>query len=128
MLEKLKKIFKNQQKNKKIPNIVVREKRIKIPLNFRIKQGLRWFDLKDNLGNPLVHDDSNIKEIIDYWIKTLSLWILNIFVTGSLIYLAILPFYSVPIKLVPFTIFSIGLFYFVFMETLREIRNIIVRG
>ena len=105
------------------PNMFYRHKRIRIPLSHYIKQALRWLNLKNEFGEELINQEDDINLIFSHWNKSLILWFFNIFLTGILIYLAILPFYSVNFILVPFTIFSFGLLYYILIKTLREIKQ-----
>ena len=105
------------------PNIIYRYKRIRTPLSHYIKQVLRWLNLKNQFGEELIKEEDDVNLIFSYWSKSILIWIFSILVTGLLIYIAILPFYSVPFILIPFTIFSFGLIYFIFIETLKEIKK-----
>lgn len=91
-----------------------------LALPTRFKRLLVWLNLMD------VED--SIEELIRSWNKSLIVWIFNVLITGSLIYLAITPFYAVSFALIPFTIFSFGLAYYVIIEIIKEIRNIIKTG
>lgn len=95
-------------------------KRQKTPLSIRIKRLLVWLELMDA--------EDSIDYLITDWTKSLLIWIFNILMTGSLIFLAILPFYTFPLILIPFVIFSFGIAYYVIMETLKEAKSILRVG
>ena len=96
----------------------------KVPISFKAKELLKktliWFNLYDK--------QNTIDEIIDYWSKSLLLWIFNVFITGSLILMAVLPFYQISLKSVPFIMFSFGIAYYIAVEMLKEARSIIKFG
>ena len=74
-----------------------------------LKGLLRWFKFRDIAGELLIKEETNIDEVILIWIKTILVWLFNIFATGALIQLAILLFYNPGLKLIPYAIFSFGL-------------------
>jgi len=119
------KFFKIFQKRAKNETIYIRPiRRFKMPISYKIKRFLKWLNLKDEFGYNLIDEDTSMQELIEHWNKSLFIWIFNIFLTGSLIYIAISPFYSTSFKLIPFTVFSFGLLYYVIMEAFKEIRSI----
>tara|TARA_Y100000310_G_scaffold227535_1_gene229811 strand:+ start:2984 stop:3370 length:387 start_codon:yes stop_codon:yes gene_type:complete len=126
MFEKFKKNPKKSLKNQENTTIYQRPaKKIRIPLSHYIKQLLRWFSLKDEFGEDLIPEEININELFGQWSRTLILWVINVFLTGSLILLAVIPFYSIDLRLVPIIIFSFGIAYFTIIETLKEVVYIV---
>ena len=117
MFEKISNFAQIFTKKPKNHEIIYKSPKVRIPLNLRIKRLFIWLELME------VED--SIEEIFLIWTKSLLVWLFNVLMTGSLIFLAVLPFYSVPFKLIPFVIFSFGIAYYVMMETLKEIRNIL---
>lgn len=107
-------IFTKKPKNQEIDDKIPKER---VRLIIRIKRLFVWLEL--------IEVEDSIEEIFSIWTKSLLRWLFNTLMTGSLIYLAVLPFYSVSFRLVPFIIFSFGIGYYVFMETLKEIKNIL---
>ena len=121
MFEKISNFTQIFTKKPKNYEIIYKSPKVRIPLNIRIKRLFIWLELMEI--------EDSIEEIFLIWSKSLLVWLFNVLMTGSLIFLAVLPFYSVPFKLIPFVIFSFGIAYYVFMETLKEIRNILkVKG
>ena len=100
-----------------------KEKKSKIyykkPKNFSsnpkywLKSLLRWFKFRNFSGELLVKEETNIDEIILIWIKDTLVWLFNTLITGTLIQVAILPFYNPGLKLVPYTIVSLGLLAYI---------------
>lgn len=78
-----------------------------------LKGILRWFKFRDSSGELLVKEETNINEVILIWIKDILVWLFDILVTGTLIQLAILPFYNPGLKLIAYSIFSFGLIVYV---------------
>ena len=126
MFEKVGKIFKKRTKTDENPRLI--RKRYKLPFRIRVQKFLIWLGIKDQHGFDVISLEDNINELFAHWTKSLVLWTINILFTGSLIYLAILPFWSVQLYLAPFTVFSLGLLYYISIEALKEVRNIIARG
>jgi len=140
IISKIKEIFRKLTKKEEIPKINLKivnietepidvepnpimlegYKRQKTPFSLRIKRIFVYLDIID-IEDP-------IEYLFADWIKSLLIWIFNILMTGSLIFLAMLPFYTVPFVLIPFTIFSFGLAYWILIEILKEVRNIIKTG
>lgn len=117
MFEKITNFAQILAKKPKNHEIIYKSPKVRIPLTIRIKRLFIWLELME------VED--SIEEIFLIWSKSLLIWLFNVLMTGSLIFLAIIPFYAVPFRLIPFVIFSFGIAYYVFMETLKEIRNIL---
>ena len=95
---------------------------------FWLKSLLRWFKFRDISGELIVKEETNIDEVILIWVKGILVWLFNILITGTLLQLAILPFYNPGLKLVPFAIFSFGLLAYIvsttwggFIKGLREV-------
>lgn len=107
------------------PAVLESYKKVRTPITHYIKQALRWFNLKDEVGEELIKEESDINLIFSHWSKSLVLWFLNVVMTGVLIYLAILPFYSVSFILIPFIVFSFGLIYYVSFNVLKEVVGVI---
>ena len=119
------------RKNNQKGNIIERKvklKRQKKTLSYRVQEFLKWLDLKNEIGENLITEDTIISEVFSYWSKEIIVWFFQVFLTGTLIFLAILPFYSIPFKLIPFFIFSIGLIYYLTIEALKEIVGVIKHG
>ena len=119
MFEKVNNFTQILTKKPKNHEIIYKTPKVRIPFNIRIKRLFIWLELMDL--------EDSIEEIFSIWTKSLLVWLFNVLMTGSLVFLAILPFYSVPFKLIPFIIFSFGIAYYITMETLKEIKNI-MRG
>ena len=80
---------------------------------YLLKSLLRWFNFRDSSGELLVKDETNINEVILIWIKDILVWLFDILVTGTLIQLAILPFYNPGLQSIAYSIFSFGLIVYV---------------
>ena len=94
-----------------------------------LKGFLRWFKFRDSFDGLLVAEDTDINKIINYWTRSVILWLIGVFVTGALITLAILPFYSVPFGIETIMLmFSLGLLYYIILEAIKDIRNAIKKG
>ena len=119
MFEKISNFAQIFTKKPKNHEIIYKSPKVRIPLNIRIKRLFIWLGLMEL--------EDSIEEIFLIWSKSLLLWLFNVLMTGSLIFLAVLPFYSVPFRLIPFVIFSFGIAYYITMETLKEIKSI-MRG
>ena len=129
MLEKLARIIKKPSKTQQTGQIIFRKSRkIRIPLNERVKQFLRWFGLTDEFGEELLKEEDAISQIFEHWSKTLLLWLFNVIYTGSLFLIPISLFYEITWESVPFHILAIGIGYYVIIEMLKEVRNIIKKG
>ena len=129
MLEKLAKIIKKPSKTEQTGQIIFRKSRkIRIPLNERVKQFLRWFGLTDEFGEELLKEEDAISQIFEHWSKTLLLWLFNVIYTGSLILIPVSLFYKLTWESVPFHILAIGIGYYVIIEMLKEVRNINKKG
>ena len=127
MLEKKPKIWnktpKISQNSIKLWKIVEKLK----PRNL-LKSFLRWLRLRDSTGELLVKQDTNIDEITLHWSRQLIQWLLAIFVTGFLWQIALLPLWNPGLKMVPFTMFSLGIAYFMLLELIKDVRNAIKKG
>lgn len=124
-----KKSFKIPETKPKVWNKAPKIHTFSLNPKYILKAFLRWLKLRDEEGELLVKEETDIDEIIKIWNKELLLWLATVFGTGALIQIAILPFYPpAELKLIPFTIFSFGLLYYIVLETLIKIRSIIKRG
>ena len=85
-----------------------------------LKGLLRWFKFRDSSGELLIKEETNIDEVIIIWIKAILVWLFDILMTGTLIQLAILPFYNPGLKLIAYSIFSFGLIVYVIVMTWNE--------
>lgn len=129
ILEKIKKTFKNTQKEQELHQIYNRPiGGYRVPLSYRVKQFLKWLDIRDSTGVPIITEETIMGDVFTTWTKSLFIWFVEIFVTGLLIYLAILPFYSVPLRVIPFVVFSFGLAIYVVLNLILQVRNIIKKG
>ena len=93
-----------------------------------LKRFLIWLKLKNQFGELLIDEATDINRVISVWNKNLLMWLLNIFVTGFIIQMGILIWYKPGLKLVPFTIFSLGILYYFVIEAIKDIRNAIKTG
>lgn len=123
-----KKLFKIPEKESKIWNKPPKFRTFSLNPKHILKAFLRWLRLRDAEGELLVKEETNIDDIIKIWNKEIFLWLMTIFGTGTLIQIAILPFYNPGLRLIPFTVFSFGLLYYISLEILKDIRNIIKKG
>ena len=124
-----KKLVKIPETKPKVWNKTPKTHTFSLNPKYILKAFLRWLKQRDEEGELLVKEETDIDEIIKIWNKELLLWLATIFGTGVLIQIAILPFYSpAELKLIPFTVFSFGLLYYIVLETLIKIRSIIKRG
>ncbi len=97
MFEKFNKFFKKKEKEpiiwNKPPKIKTYD-RYPLKPKYILKSFLRWLRFKNETGELLIKEETNIDEIISAWNKSLILWIMQIIVTGALIMIALFPFYS----------------------------------
>lgn len=129
MFGKFNKIIKNPLKKEESGQIIYRNtKKLRVSFSHYFKMFLRWLNLKDEVGEELIKEEDPISEIFTYWSKSMLMWLFNVIYTGSLILIAVIPIYRIPLELIPFTIFSFGVAYFVLTEATKEFRNIIKKG
>ncbi len=93
-----------------------------------LKIFLMWLNLRNQSGELLIEEDTDISRIISNWNKNLWMWLINIFVTGFIIQMSILIWYNPGLRAIPLTIFSLGILYYFIIEAIKDIRNAIKKG
>ena len=129
MFKNMGKFLEKSDKSSKIVYKLPKLKTFRLNPKHWLKAFLRWFKFRDSFDDILVAEDTDINKIIDVWLRSLILWLMTIFVTGFLITIAIIPFYSVPFVIETIMLmFSLGLLYYVILEAIKDIRNAIKKG
>ncbi|MAG76369.1 MAG: hypothetical protein CL811_06365 [Colwelliaceae bacterium] len=72
-----------------------------------LKQTLRWFQFRNISGDLIITSETDIDKVITQWTQALILWIVNVFLSGTLVLLATITLWK-PVS------FDIGILTYIF--------------
>jgi hypothetical protein len=123
------KFLKNFEKNTEILHKKPKIKKYSLQPKHILKAFLRWLRLRDQTGELLIKEDTDINKILAEWNKNLIQWLVSIIVTGFLVLMALIPFYTPQTLIqIPILIFSFGIGWYMIMEFIKDIKNSIRRS